>query len=241
MNPDDGPAGGHTPGGADYDVVLAQLTVATGTGSPMLFDAQGYSATSKHDWQEHCIEVMVGGPHSGAGSHSASGIPMPAQDAGAPSTKTPGASATTPTQCPTAADGTCDEGTDKTNCPAGTDTADCLGEDCLTVDTAMINAYAARHPASHPAQACTCVASTPWLWLTPGLTTFAHCSSCSGKGSSSSEPGSIPDHCSRACAAVYKPWWERCSPAQEVQQADQQMSGGLSRFYDTCMRETGGH
>eukprot|EP01043_Picozoa_sp_COSAG02_P011165 COSAG02_NODE_407_length_22898_cov_135.264047_14_plen_206_part_00 len=152
MDPDEGPTA--------RQVVLAQLTMATGTGSPMFFDAQGNSATSKHDWEEHCIEVMVGGPHSGAGSHSASGITMPEPGTGGSSKPLPGASAVTPTECPYVADGTCDEGTDKGSCPVGTDTADCLGEDCLTVDTAMINTYEASHRAPEPTQACFWLRST---------------------------------------------------------------------------------
>lgn len=151
MDPDRGPTAGQA--GPDYDVVLAQLTMVAGTGSPMFFDAQGNSATAKHDWQEHCIEVMVGGPNSGAGTHSSSGIPVPELVPGGSSKPPSGASAGTPTSCPSIADGTCDEGTAEASCPVGTDTADCLGKGCLTVDTAMINTYEASHRVQEPTQA----------------------------------------------------------------------------------------
>jgi hypothetical protein len=234
MDPDNGPAKCPLPcpAGTTFDAVLAQLTLPTGTGSPMHFDAQGNSAQTKRDWEEHCIEVMVGGPNSGAGSHSASGLPMP-PDAGlsmAPAKGSSAGAAAVSADCPYTADGSCDEGTGKGKCPAGTDTADCLGAECLSVDTDMINAYVC--------QACSAPLHFDSFRLHLHAVAVSSCRSCAGKGGMAS--GSVPDTCTPACAVVYMAWWQRCSPAQELQAADQQMNGGLSEFYSKCVSARGG-
>ena len=204
MNPDDGPGKGAAGADhADYDAVLAQLTMADGTSGAMRFDAQGNSAgKGAHDWEEHCIEVMVGGPSSGAGSHSANGVPMPAGSGmvrPAPAAGGPKYDA----DCPFTSDGTCDEGSGKgAKCPAGTDTTDCLGAECLSVDTDLINGACA-----------------------PDGQTLAN---------------GVPTKCTAACAVVYGSWWRRCSPAKELQIADDQLGGQLSGFARTCENAVGG-
>ena len=73
---------------------------------------------------------------------------------------------------------------------------------------------------------------------------------CNGGRGSSSQTGHrraqgssetcVLDTCTPACAVVYMAWWQRCSPAQELQAADQQMNGGLSKFYSKCVSARGG-
>eukprot|EP01043_Picozoa_sp_COSAG02_P009038 COSAG02_NODE_300_length_25279_cov_159.676529_19_plen_542_part_00 len=68
----------------DRTMVIAQLTLqdaaSQATSQVVHFDAQGRStghaegvSSGPADWEENCIELMVGGPQHGQGSHSASG------------------------------------------------------------------------------------------------------------------------------------------------------------------------
>eukprot|EP01043_Picozoa_sp_COSAG02_P018157 COSAG02_NODE_841_length_16613_cov_61.635703_3_plen_577_part_00 len=57
----------------DRTMVIAQLTLqdARAGSQDVHFDAQGRSSGGPADWEENCINVMVGGPQNGQGSHSA--------------------------------------------------------------------------------------------------------------------------------------------------------------------------
>jgi len=195
MDPDSGPSAGSD---GETDATLAQLTLPTaGPGGQMHFDAQGNSINGLKDWEEHCIEIQVGGPNSGAGSHAGPGavaemLPVMVDPE-------------TTAECPFVADGTCDEGTGKgARCPPGTDTADCLGAECLSVDTEAINGACARSGAQ-----------------AAGML--------------------VPDKCTQSCAVVYTAWWQRCSGAVELQQADAQEGGALSAFAAKCDDARSGH
>ena len=90
-----------------------------------------FKMTNFADWEEHCVEVQIGGVNSGVGTHDghdgpASGVAPDPSSAGAPT-------------CSSIGDGVCDESRTGTiaKCPAGTDTVDCLGADCLVTTQAI--------------------------------------------------------------------------------------------------------